>query len=74
MANKDNLKPFSKGQSGNPNGRPVGSLNAKTILQKYLGIITKAENPITNEIEDLTVAEQMHLKQIAKAIEGDFIA
>lgn len=71
MANEQNLKPYKKGQSGNPNGRPVGALGSKTILQKYLNLITKAENPITNEIENLTVAEQMHLKQVAKAIEGD---
>lgn len=71
MANEENLKKFKKGESGNPNGRPVGSLNSKTILQKYLNLITKAENPITNEMESLTVAEQIHLKQVAKAIEGD---
>jgi len=71
MAKEDNLKPFEKGQSGNPNGRPIGSLNSKTILQKYLNLITKAENPITNEIESLTIAEQIHLKQVAKAIDGD---
>lgn len=62
---------YKKGESGNPNGRPVGALGSKTILQKYLNLITKAENPITNEIENLTVAEQIHLKQVAKAIDGD---
>lgn len=62
---------YKKGQSGNPNGRPVGALGSKTILQKYLNIVTKAENPITNQIEKLTVAEQIHLKQVAKAIDGD---
>lgn len=72
MAGKGQIKPrWVKGQSGNPSGRPVGALGSKTILQKYLSIITQAVNPITNESESLTIAEQMHLKQIAKAIEGD---
>ena len=72
MAKEDIKKhQFKKGQSGNPNGRPIGALGSKTILQKYLSITTEAVNPITNESESLTIAEQMHLKQIAKAIEGD---
>ena len=62
---------YKKGQSGNPNGRPVGALGSKTILQKYLNLTTKAVNPITNMTESLTVAEQIHLKQVAKAIDGD---
>lgn len=72
MSKKDIIQhQFKKGQSGNPNGRPVGSQNSKTILQKFLDLKTKAKNPITNEIENLTVAEQIHLKQVAKAIKGD---
>jgi hypothetical protein len=71
MANEGNLIKYQKGQSGNPSGRPVGALGSKTILQKYLNLVTSAENPITKEFENLTIAEQMHLKQVAKAIEGD---
>ena len=72
MAKQDIEKhQFKKVQSGNPNGRPIGSQNSKTILQKFLNLKTDAENPITNEIENLTVAEQIHLKQVAKAIDGD---
>jgi len=72
MAGKGQIKPrWVKGQSGNPSGRPVGSQNSKTILQRFLNLKTQAENPITNEVENLTIAEQMHLKQVAKAIEGD---
>lgn len=72
MGGRGQIKPrWVKGQSGNPNGRPKGSQNSKTILQKFLDLQTKVENPITNEIESLTVAEQIHLKQVAKAIDGD---
>ena len=38
MANNDNLKPFKKGQSGNPKGRPKGSKNRSTIIKKWLEV------------------------------------
>ena len=31
-----NLKPFPKGVSGNPKGRPIGSKNKKTIFQEVM--------------------------------------
>lgn len=34
-----NLKPFKKGESGNPKGRPVGSRNVSTVLKEILGQI-----------------------------------
>ena len=72
MGGRGQIKPrWKKGESGNPNGRPVGSQNSKTILQKFLNLKMTAENPITKELEALTVAEQIHLMQIAKAIDGD---
>ena len=39
MAKKtDNLKPFKKGQSGNPAGRAKGSKNITTIVRNVLGL------------------------------------
>lgn len=36
MANNQNLKPFKKGQSGNPKGRPKGSVNVTTKLRTII--------------------------------------
>lgn len=56
MAEKD-LKPFPKGVSGNPKGRPKGSRNRSTIIRELLML----DN---NE-------EAIHNAQIEKAKEGD---
>lgn len=32
----NNLKPFPKGTSGNPNGRPKGTVNLSTRIRNYL--------------------------------------
>jgi hypothetical protein len=52
-------RPFPKGRSGNPQGRPVGARNAATLI---------AEQLLDGEAEALT------RKVIAKAKEGDMSA
>ena len=74
MANQSNLKKFSKGQSGNPAGRPKGAQNVKTRLNRILGAVIKTENPFTGLEEELTVAERMDIEIIKKALEGDVSA
>jgi hypothetical protein len=69
-----NLKPPVAGEVRNPNGRPVGSKNTKTILERFLNLEMKQKNPFTQEIEQMTVLELMNLKQIANALEGDLAA
>jgi hypothetical protein len=65
------LTPFKPGQpSANPNGRPKGSKNKKTVLAKLLHIKTVAKNPLTGKRERMTYLEQMFLVQIKKAIRG----
>jgi hypothetical protein len=73
MANKeDNLRPaWTKGQSGNPKGRPKGSRNRSTIAKYWLSIEQKLKNPITGDVEPLSQEDLMTLAQIKKAREGD---
>lgn len=74
MANEKNLKPFKKGQSGNPKGRPKGSLNRSTIARKWLAVTKEGTNPITGEKQLLSQEDIMTLAQVRKAINGDTYA
>lgn len=76
MGNQQNIEPhkFKPGQSGNPQGRPKGSLNSKTILKKWLSTMTERKNPITKQIENMPVLEAATLSVIGKALQGDVYA
>ncbi len=70
--NEDNLKkPWKKGQSGNPAGRPKGSKNRSTIAKYWLETSQSVKNPITGEIEIMTQEDLITLSQIKKAREED---
>lgn len=69
-----NIKPPVKGEVRNPNGRPKGSKNTRTILERFLNLEMKQKNPFTQEIESMSVLELMNVKQIANALEGDLAA
>ncbi len=71
MANEENLKPFKKGQSGNPKGRPAGSKGRSTIAKKWLETPEQFKNPITGEIEELTQEDIGTLALIKKMRSGD---
>ena len=70
MNREDNLKQFQKGNPGGP-GRPKGLQNSKTRLLRLLEIVQKIENPMTGEIEDYSIMEQMDMAQVIKALKGD---
>ena len=53
MAKEDNLIPFQKGESGNPNGRPKGSRNRATIVRQWLEVNRESFNPLTGKKETL---------------------
>lgn len=71
MANEENLIPYKKGQSGNPNGRPKGSKNRSTIAKKWLQVIKEIENPLTLESEELSQEDLITLALLKKAANGD---
>ena len=71
MANEENLKSWKKGQSGNPKGRPKGSLNRSTIARKWLQTSSKILNPISGQEETLTQEDIGTLALIKKLRQGD---
>ncbi len=74
MANEQNLIPAQKGEVRNPNGRPKGVPNSKTRLLRILELTQKKRNPVTGNDEEFTIAEQMDLQLINKALKGDLKA
>ena len=74
MANEENLKPFKKGVSGNPKGRPKGVKNRATVIRKWFEVLEKAKNPITGEVENMSQEDIITLAIINKARKGDVSA
>ena len=72
--NGGTLKPFEKGESGNPNGRPKGTRNRSTIAKQWLEVSQKIKNPITGKEENLEQQDIMTLALIKKARNGDVSA
>jgi len=72
--NGGTLKPFEKGESGNPNGRPKGAKGRATIARYWLEINQKLKNPITGTEETMSQEDLMTLALIKKAREGDVAA
>ncbi len=63
---------FVKGQSGNPKGRPKGSQNLATLLQK----ITKQRVTVTENgrSREMSKAEAIFVQLVNKALRGDLNA
>ena len=74
MANEQNLIPFKKGQSGNPKGREKGSKNRLTLFREKMELRRKSFNSLTGETEEMEIQEEMVIRQIEKALEGDTAA
>jgi len=67
----DNLQPAQPGEVRNPKGRGKGVPNTKTRLIRLLNLTENLKNPITQEVEGFTVAEQLDLAQIIRDRKGD---
>jgi hypothetical protein len=65
---------YKKGQSGNPDGRPVGTKNRSTLLKKWIEVHAKVKNPITKELQEGTVEDLITIALIDKALGGDIQA
>ena len=67
------LVPFKEGDDPRRegNGAKPGVPHSRTRLLKILTLLQKKENKITGEEVEMTVAEQMDMAQIVKAIDGD---
>ena len=52
---------YKSGESGNPNGRPKGSLNRKTIARIYLAYLQEEVNPLTGIKELLSNKDRITL-------------
>lgn len=77
MANEKNLKPFQKGQSGNPKGRPKGIRSWSTIVQGLLADPEFADKIIQQKpgwwdnLPNKNLAEVITTAMIVKAVSGD---
>src|ERR1051325_10654144 len=70
-----NLKPpFRKGQSGNPEGRPVGVRNRSTVLKELLATECDFTNPLTLKKNRAELEKQLMIALIAKGRRGDIPA
>ena len=70
MANEKNLTSYKKGQSGNPKGKPKGTLNRSTIAKKWLEVLSQEELE-DGEVKWLSNEESITLALIRKARNGD---
>lgn len=71
MANPENIIPPKKGEIRNPNGRPSGSKNRKTLLKKWLELSADVLAPITNAKFEGTVEDAVYIALVKKALDGD---
>ena len=69
-----NLRPAKKGEVRNPKGRPPGIPNAKTRYKRLLELTETIKNPVTGEMEEFSIIEQLDMQVIAKARKGDLRA
>ena len=73
--NRDNLKPFKKGQSGNPKGRPkkdkcIPEILRKITAEKGNGGVTKLNLILNNVVNEAIKGDTWSIQFIADRMEG----
>lgn len=74
MPNEGNLKPFKKGTSGNPKGKPKGAKSFKTIYRELMETSISQKNPLTGKPETMHMKDWIALRLATKAFNGDLKA
>jgi hypothetical protein len=69
--NDENLKPCKPGETHNPNGRPKGSLNIKTLIEKVLNEEIELDDPIINKRAKKKIIEHGLRRQAIRWLNGD---
>ena len=67
------LKSYKKGVSGNPSGRPKGSLSLKERMAKFLEIDIQVKMP-NGSIQSQTMMDSILLSLLAQAQKGNLVA
>lgn len=77
MANEQNLRPFPKGVSGNPKGRPKGVKNWSTVVQQLLADENLIDKVVTTkpayweQLPTKNAANAIVVSMIIKAMQGN---
>ena len=69
--NDENLKPFQKGASGNPNGRPKGAKSLTAQIKKMLDKNIKNYDPIDKKEVTKNIGDHLIDVLVAKALSGE---
>lgn len=72
--NLKNQKKFSSEYQPENRGNKKGNKHKSTIVKKWLSVKLTVENPLTGELQELEVEDQITLAQIQNAMEGDATA
>ncbi|HYT43781.1 MAG TPA: DUF5681 domain-containing protein [Methylomirabilota bacterium] len=67
------LKSYKKGESGNPKGRPIGSLSLKERLAKFSSLEISVKMP-NGSIQSQTIMDSIILSLLSQAQKGNIMA